>query len=81
MSEDEARRLFRQLIVALDFCTRMGVSNHDVRLENTLLDQPCAGTGNDAVRTENSVAAGTPRKHCQPLFLSIRANRPSRNLS
>ena len=38
LKEDEARWFFQQLIVAIDYCHRMGVANRDIKLENTLLD-------------------------------------------
>uniref|UniRef100_A0A7S3QM01 Protein kinase domain-containing protein n=1 Tax=Dunaliella tertiolecta TaxID=3047 RepID=A0A7S3QM01_DUNTE len=38
LREDEARWFFQQLIVALDYCHKMGVVNRDIKLENTLLD-------------------------------------------
>ncbi|KAK2078419.1 hypothetical protein QBZ16_003259 [Prototheca wickerhamii] len=38
LGEDEARWFFQQLIVAVDYCHRMGVASRDIKLENTLLD-------------------------------------------
>lgn len=38
LPEVHARWFFQQLMVALDYCHRMGVSNRDIKLENTLLD-------------------------------------------
>ncbi len=61
LSEERARRLFRQLLVGLDFCTRMGLSNLDVRLENTLLDRARPGDAAGAARAPNGDAAGAPR--------------------
>ena len=46
--------------MALDFCARLGVSNHDVRLENTLLERACPSTDSGPARAENGVAAGMP---------------------
>ncbi|KAL0055292.1 hypothetical protein WJX82_010289 [Trebouxia sp. C0006] len=37
LMESEARRLFQQLIVGVDFCHQMGIANRDIKLENTLL--------------------------------------------
>ncbi|KAL4434846.1 hypothetical protein ABPG77_005373 [Micractinium sp. CCAP 211/92] len=37
LSEDEARWYFQQTMVAVDYCHRMGVTNRDIKLENTLL--------------------------------------------
>ncbi|GAB4817033.1 hypothetical protein N2152v2_004079 [Parachlorella kessleri] len=38
LSEDNARWFFQQIILAIDYCHRMGVANRDIKLENTLLD-------------------------------------------
>lgn len=38
LSEDEARRIFQQLIVGVDFLHQMHIVNRDIKLENTLLD-------------------------------------------
>eukprot|EP01025_Chloroclados_australasicus_P068757 TRINITY_DN9580_c0_g2_i1.p1 TRINITY_DN9580_c0_g2~~TRINITY_DN9580_c0_g2_i1.p1 ORF type:complete len:385 (+),score=58.54 TRINITY_DN9580_c0_g2_i1:84-1157(+) len=37
LPEVEARQFFQQLIIAVDFCHRMGVVNRDIKLENALL--------------------------------------------
>jgi len=37
LQENEARGIFQQLILALDYCHRMGVANRDIKLENVLL--------------------------------------------
>jgi serine/threonine-protein kinase SRK2 len=37
LKEDSARWLFQQLILAVDFCHKMGVVNRDIKLENILL--------------------------------------------
>ncbi|KAK9915345.1 hypothetical protein WJX75_007906 [Coccomyxa subellipsoidea] len=36
--EKDARWYFQQLIIAVDYCHRMGVANRDIKLENTLLE-------------------------------------------
>jgi hypothetical protein len=38
LQESEARWFFQQLVIALDYCHRMGVVSRDIKLENTLLD-------------------------------------------
>ncbi|KAI7844334.1 hypothetical protein COHA_002132 [Chlorella ohadii] len=38
LPEDEARWFFQQLMIAVDYCHRMGVSSRDIKLENTLVD-------------------------------------------
>lgn len=38
LQEYEARWFFQQLIIALDYCHKIGVVNRDIKLENTLLD-------------------------------------------
>jgi serine/threonine-protein kinase SRK2 len=37
MKENEARPLFQQLLLAVDYCHKMTVANRDIKLENTLL--------------------------------------------
>lgn len=37
LQEAEARSIFQQLILAVDYCHRMGVANRDIKLENVLL--------------------------------------------
>ncbi|PSC74495.1 sulfur stress regulator [Micractinium conductrix] len=38
LPEDEAGWFFQQLMIAVDYCHRMGVTNRDIKLENALLD-------------------------------------------
>jgi serine/threonine protein kinase len=38
LGEAQARWLFQQFCIGLDFCHRMGVANRDLKLENLLLD-------------------------------------------
>eukprot|EP01025_Chloroclados_australasicus_P000696 TRINITY_DN10272_c0_g5_i2.p2 TRINITY_DN10272_c0_g5~~TRINITY_DN10272_c0_g5_i2.p2 ORF type:complete len:333 (-),score=38.54 TRINITY_DN10272_c0_g5_i2:321-1319(-) len=38
LKEDEARRYFQQLIMAVDYCHSMGVFNREIKFENVLLD-------------------------------------------
>lgn len=49
LTEDQARWIFQQMIVGLDFCHRMGVANRDLKLENLLLDQDQA-SGNPLLK-------------------------------
>ncbi len=37
LDENKARWFFQQLILALDYCHKMNISNRDIKLENTLL--------------------------------------------
>ncbi len=37
LQEAEARTIFQQLILAVDYCHRMGVAHRDINLENMLL--------------------------------------------
>ena len=39
LSEEEARRIFQQLMLGVDYCHRMGVSNRDIKPDNILLDE------------------------------------------
>jgi serine/threonine protein kinase len=32
LPEERARRLFHQLIVAIDFCHRLGIANRDIKV-------------------------------------------------
>ena len=38
LGEDHARWFFQQVVLALDYCHKMSISNRDIKLENTLLD-------------------------------------------
>jgi hypothetical protein len=40
LDEDEARWLFQQLILGVDFCHKMNVCIRDIKVENILLDSP-----------------------------------------
>lgn len=40
LTEKEAHWFFQQIVLALDYCHRMGVCIRDIKLENTLLDGP-----------------------------------------
>ncbi|CAL5229102.1 g12364 [Coccomyxa viridis] len=43
LGEDTSRFLFQQLILALDYCHKMNISNRDIKLENTLLESVESG--------------------------------------
>ena len=43
LAEPQARWLFQQLILAVDYCHKMGVSNRDIKLDNILLDKSTKG--------------------------------------
>ncbi|KAF6263514.1 kinase-like domain-containing protein [Scenedesmus sp. NREL 46B-D3] len=43
LSEGQARWLFQQLIIAVDYCHRKGVANRDIKLDNILLDRSVLG--------------------------------------
>ena len=38
LGESHARWFYQQVVLALDYCHKMGISIRDVKLENTLLD-------------------------------------------
>ena len=37
LPEELCRRLFQQLLTAVDFCHRLGIANRDIKLENALI--------------------------------------------
>lgn len=37
MPEELCRKLFQQLLVAVEFCHCLGIANRDIKLENVLL--------------------------------------------
>ena len=39
MEEFEANKLFRELLMALEYCHNKGITHRDIKLENTLIDQ------------------------------------------
>jgi serine/threonine-protein kinase SRK2 len=63
LTERDARWFFQQLVIALHFCHRMGVSNRDIKLENTLL------TGG-ATPTIKVQCWATPRRSRRPALHS-----------
>jgi serine/threonine-protein kinase SRK2 len=40
LDEERCRWFYQQLILAMDYCHKKGISNRDIKLENTLLDSP-----------------------------------------
>ncbi len=46
MSEDDARWIFQQLIIAVDYCHRLGIANRDIKVyRGWLVDLSAAQTG------------------------------------
>jgi len=41
LAEEKARWIFQQLIVAIDYCHKMGICNRDIKLENAIVDRDC----------------------------------------
>ena len=39
LEEYEANKYFRELLSAIDYCHSVGIAHHDIKLENTLIDQ------------------------------------------
>lgn len=39
LPESQARRLFQQIAIAIDYCHRLGIAHQDIKLENVLLDR------------------------------------------
>ena len=46
LPETEARWYFQQIVIAVDYCHRLGVCSRDIKLENTLLDAQPGPQGN-----------------------------------
>ncbi|KAL0048946.1 hypothetical protein WJX82_002950 [Trebouxia sp. C0006] len=44
LPEDQARWIFQQLLIGLDYCHKKGVANRDLKLENLLLDRKDTGS-------------------------------------
>ena len=38
IAEDHARRLFQEMVTAVDYCHRLGIVNRDIKLDNLMLD-------------------------------------------
>jgi len=70
MSEDDARWIFQQLIVAVDYCHRLGIANRDIKLDNMLLHGPWPRpvlklcdfgfSKNEVVQSVSKSTCGTP---------------------
>jgi len=43
LPEAQARWLFQQLVLAVDYCHQIGISNRDIKLDNILLDKSIRG--------------------------------------
>ena len=50
LPEPEARWFFQQIVIAIDYCHRLGVCSRDIKLENTLLDAPPGPTARPLVK-------------------------------
>ena len=48
LREDSARWFFQQIVLAIDFCHRMGVVNRDIKLENVLLSSVSSGSSSSS---------------------------------
>ena len=38
IAEGDARRLFQEMVIAVDYCHRLGIVNRDIKLDNLMLD-------------------------------------------
>jgi serine/threonine protein kinase len=38
IDEGHARRLFQEMVTAVDYCHRLGIVNRDIKLDNLMLD-------------------------------------------
>ena len=53
LPETEARWYFQQIVIAVDYCHRLGVCSRDIKLENTLLDAQPGPQGNLQIYDKN----------------------------
>lgn len=42
IDENHARRLFQEMVTAVDYCHRLGIVNRDIKLDNLMLDASAA---------------------------------------
>ncbi|GAB4823630.1 hypothetical protein N2152v2_010676 [Parachlorella kessleri] len=50
LEESDARWIFQQLIIGLQYCHERGVANRDLKLENLLLDRQCGPGGRPVLK-------------------------------
>ena len=60
MEEEEARYIFQHLLVAIDYCHRLGIANRDIKVHEPALPPSMCSTG--------TTAETGPGPGCQMLF-------------
>jgi serine/threonine-protein kinase SRK2 len=84
MSEDDARWIFQQLIVAVDYCHRLGIANRDIKLDNMLLHGPWPRpqlklcdfgfSKNEVVQSVSKSTCGTPEYMAPEVLFEMKYN-------
>lgn len=62
--EPQARALFQQLMVAVDFCHRLGIANRDIKLDNMMLNGGCELKMCDFGFSKDVVGQSTCKSSC-----------------
>jgi len=62
--EAQARVLFQQLMVAVDFCHRLGIANRDIKLDNMMLNGGCELKMCDFGFSKDVVGQSTCKSSC-----------------